>query len=577
MLTIPIRAGWLRRLYLVIGAINAILLGLFALIQAERLRPGLVDVPELDPAYQFSLQNEEGVIAVWYSSTLFLLVGIAALLCYASDHDNRPADGRRRRAFRHGWLLLSAIGVFLSADESSRLHEGIGGLVGTAAGDQLARLGFGGAGPTYAWVLVFAPALLLAVVLLGAFVLYWLSAVPRSRLLAGAGIVCWGLVIVLEVVETRLVRVYGALGVWESQFFEESLEVVGATLLLFAATEYLIAINQQQPAPAPAPAPRSSGRAALALGAAAPLLIFPLLGVAMLFDQELRDRYLGLGYRFTVARVVRVMKTETPSGHYLVLSNQCRPAELAPSYPFDLQVPGPVTAYPPPETRESSPDLVLTVLELVEGTPWDVTAAGLARLASLGTHVWHLQCGPPNETDLRVQDWLREHSVEFERRRFLGEPRLVLTGAVPRVPLGMEALGWEPVAPTPFGAGDIRLLGHQCYLGEPVDAAVLRVMLAWHAEAPIEADYHVFVHLVDGEGRLLAQSDGRPVYDRYPFGVWETGSVVVDPYDLPLPSGISLDEVEIRVGLYELDSGARLPVGSRDYVSLHPRPGLPPP
>jgi hypothetical protein len=76
------------------------------------------------------------------------------------------------------------------------------------------------------------------------------------------------------------------------------------------------------------------------------------------------------------------------------------------------------------------------------------------------------------------------------------------------------------------------------------------------------------VHLVDEQGELVAQSDGTPVYDRYPFSQWAPAETVADSYDIPLPADVPIEAVEVRIGLYEFDSGERLPVGNSDYVTL---------
>jgi hypothetical protein len=121
---------------------------------------------------------------------------------------------------------------------------------------------------------------------------------------------------------------------------------------------------------------------------------------------------------------------------------------------------------------------------------------------------------------------------------------------------------------TAFGDGSIALIGHDLLVDEDGDEKVLRLSLVWQARDAVDADYHIFVHLVDGEGKLVAQSDGVPVYDRYPFSQWSPGEVVPDRYDVPLPDGVPPAEAEVRIGLYDFATGERLPVGSSDYLAL---------
>ncbi|HRO91914.1 MAG TPA: hypothetical protein PLC06_15550 [Promineifilum sp.] len=80
-----------------------------------------------------------------------------------------------------------------------------------------------------------------------------------------------------------------------------------------------------------------------------------------------------------------------------------------------------------------------------------------------------------------------------------------------------------------------------------------RLTLYWRAADFPRADYSVFVHALDGDGAILAQSDGPPA--AVPIWCWIPGEVVADERLLAVP-GIR----EIAVGVYDPSSGARLPV-----------------
>ncbi len=112
----------------------------------------------------------------------------------------------------------------------------------------------------------------------------------------------------------------------------------------------------------------------------------------------------------------------------------------------------------------------------------------------------------------------------------------------------------RPAHPLTARVGDhVQLVGYEAKLG-----AAGAVTLTWRAAATPAADYAVFVHLVDGEGHLLAQHDGPPVAGAYPTSWWLPGDVVVDPHPLArddLPVG----PLELRVGLYDPATGRRLP------------------
>ncbi|HYN88640.1 MAG TPA: hypothetical protein VER55_08920, partial [Ardenticatenaceae bacterium] len=86
------------------------------------------------------------------------------------------------------------------------------------------------------------------------------------------------------------------------------------------------------------------------------------------------------------------------------------------------------------------------------------------------------------------------------------------------------------------------------------------VRLFWRAEAAIERDYTVFVHLVGPDGELVAQRDQQPLGGFFPTSYWSPGRVVPDEYQLVLPPDAPPGMYDLRVGMYDLESGRRLAV-----------------
>jgi uncharacterized membrane protein len=85
----------------------------------------------------------------------------------------------------------------------------------------------------------------------------------------------------------------------------------------------------------------------------------------------------------------------------------------------------------------------------------------------------------------------------------------------------------------------------------------LDVTLVWRAIARPTAQYTAFVHLLDGSGNRVAQSDSFPVDGLIPTDTWLPGRVIVDTHTLrvQVPPGVRL-----QVGLYD-GGGRRLPIG----------------
>ncbi|MGB8647719.1 MAG: DUF2723 domain-containing protein [Anaerolineae bacterium] len=89
--------------------------------------------------------------------------------------------------------------------------------------------------------------------------------------------------------------------------------------------------------------------------------------------------------------------------------------------------------------------------------------------------------------------------------------------------------------------------------GEPVG-----VTLYWQAVRSVTTSYKVFVHLLNGEGVLVAQQDGFPHGGELPTDRWLPGEYIADDYHLELPAGLPAGDYRIEVGMYASESGTRL-------------------
>jgi hypothetical protein len=68
----------------------------------------------------------------------------------------------------------------------------------------------------------------------------------------------------------------------------------------------------------------------------------------------------------------------------------------------------------------------------------------------------------------------------------------------------------------------------------------------------VETPYTGLVHLVDGDGRLVAQDDHMPAQGR-PTNSWLVGEVLPDRYTLTLPPDLSPGDYTLVIGLYSAD------------------------
>lgn len=125
--------------------------------------------------------------------------------------------------------------------------------------------------------------------------------------------------------------------------------------------------------------------------------------------------------------------------------------------------------------------------------------------------------------------------------------------------------------------GDIaRLAGHTLQGPDSISRSIT-LLLYWEPLARAEVDYVVFVHLsgaVNAAGSTVwDQDDHRPLDGFASTLAWEPGTLYRDPYHLLKEAGVTLPPgtYTLEVGLYDPDSGARLPVYDESGVLLGDR------
>jgi hypothetical protein len=120
-----------------------------------------------------------------------------------------------------------------------------------------------------------------------------------------------------------------------------------------------------------------------------------------------------------------------------------------------------------------------------------------------------------------------------------------------------------------FGAS-IALAGYS-FPQSIAPGSTLNVKLFWRALKIIDEDYTVFVHLVDANGKIIAQKDAPPQNGAYPTSFWETGEIIEDDYALTIPRDATPGDYRIVIGLYH--DGNRLPTRDGDHIELSIRVG----
>jgi len=174
-----------------------------------------------------------------------------------------------------------------------------------------------------------------------------------------------------------------------------------------------------------------------------------------------------------------------------------------------------------------------------------------------------------------VRQWLHARlPADVPSGRF--EVRLTPPGTGGGVSLGTVQVGGRPrIFDLP---ADMKypldvLLGEQLRLAgfdlDVADSDRVGLVLYWQALATVPNSYTVFVHVLDEDGRIVAQRDQIPLAGEAPTTGWLSDEVVADPYPFSLPEGT----FRLAVGMYDAATGRRLHIpGTPDDRLILPVP-----
>jgi hypothetical protein len=202
-----------------------------------------------------------------------------------------------------------------------------------------------------------------------------------------------------------------------------------------------------------------------------------------------------------------------------------------------------------------SPEL-WPALQLAEGLPRNQQLTRLLSdirpdyLAIFPLWRWEIASNPLLVTE-RHHVRTETHTIIFQQDAYVYRPNWPYLAAVaPQTAVSVH-----------FADG-ITLLGYD--LGVVAAGQPLDVVLYWQAETAVSQSYDLFIHLVDQNGELVAQADGKPLLGLTATNVWRPGDQVRDPRQLLLPA--TPGDYELRLGLYQRETGVRLALASPTAV-----------
>jgi 4-amino-4-deoxy-L-arabinose transferase-like glycosyltransferase len=85
------------------------------------------------------------------------------------------------------------------------------------------------------------------------------------------------------------------------------------------------------------------------------------------------------------------------------------------------------------------------------------------------------------------------------------------------------------------------------------------VQLFWRSYASVETNYTVFLQLLDPNNQIIAQVDSQPLAGIYPTSRWQPGDIISEKFILPVNPDLLAGKNRLVTGMYDLDTGVRLP------------------
>ena len=196
---------------------------------------------------------------------------------------------------------------------------------------------------------------------------------------------------------------------------------------------------------------------------------------------------------------------------------------------------GPLPVYPAPY-RPSSPEATAWVDEIV------------AKHTRLFILFWG---DAESDPERMIEPYLSQHAYKAADT-WVSTVRLAIygTAALPDAPTtSLDARLGDVIALEGYALPEIAF----------ASGDVVPLTLFWRAEATPAERYKVFVHLLDADGTLVAQTDAEPGGGFALTSLWQPGEQIVDRYGVLVPPDSAPGEYRLLVGMYGF-SGERLPV-----------------
>jgi hypothetical protein len=117
------------------------------------------------------------------------------------------------------------------------------------------------------------------------------------------------------------------------------------------------------------------------------------------------------------------------------------------------------------------------------------------------------------------------------------------------------------IEPSNFVLGEsIRLFGYEVQADTFRPGGQVVVTLYWESQQPVATDFTVFTQLLGPDFQLHGQMDRQPLSGHWPTSRWQPEQKFADKFVLDVNDTAPSGEYVLLVGLYDANTGQRLPV-----------------
>jgi hypothetical protein len=154
---------------------------------------------------------------------------------------------------------------------------------------------------------------------------------------------------------------------------------------------------------------------------------------------------------------------------------------------------------------------------------------------------------------------------------------LLLSGCIVPAPTSEKAPERQKAAAAPAAPIEVRnganfedkveLVGATLSPGRVAPGEALRVTAFFRVIDEIPADYMIFVHVEDVDGRVdRLNADHAPVQGTYPTTKWKKGETVKDEFTIYVPPNMAVRGLNLLIGFWDPKTDARMKLKNTDQV-----------